>query len=153
VILLGFRSTESRFATHQLQGDVVVRFDACRSTRFPLFATNNCRVCSAEQFLFTTWGRNATLRRNVDTRQLGLGKVIVERAKITLNGTDGQLSGDVRTVGHNSGTLELEAATPNEAGVVIELLPGVDVGVLRVRSGRNDFQPRVVSPFLTAFGQ
>jgi len=59
---------------------------ACRSTRFPLFATNNCRFAQRQVSLHD-WGRNATLVATLDTRQLGLGKVIVERAKITLNGT------------------------------------------------------------------
>jgi translocation and assembly module TamB len=129
-----------------LQGDVVVRFDRLPLDALPAIRNQQLSGLLSGQVSLHDWGRNATLVATLDTSQLGLGKVIVERAKITLNGTDGQLSGDVRLSGHNSGTLELEAATPMSWGD--RLTPSVDVGV-RGTLRAKDFQLAVVSPFLS----
>ncbi len=128
-----------------LQGDLVIRFDRLPLDALPAIRNQQLSGLLSGQVSLRDWGQNATLVATLDTKQLGLGKVVVERAEITLNGGNGQLVGNVRLSGRNSGTLEANAATPMSWGD--RLTPSVDLGIRGTLKAKG-FQLAVVSPFL-----
>lgn len=139
-------SSTSLDAPSPLQGDLVARFDRLPLDALPSFRIRQLSGELTGNVTLRDWGRNATLVALLDTEQLELGQVVVERAKVSLNGADGQLVANVRLSGKNSGTLEADAATQMSWGD--RLVPSVDPGIhggLRAKG----FQLGVLSPFLS----
>ncbi len=123
-----------------LQGDLVVRFDRLPLEALPAIRNQQLSGLLSGQVSLRDWGRNAAIVATLDAKQLGLGKVVVERVNITLNGTDEQLLGNVRLSGQNSGTLEVDAAT--RMSWVIDLLHA-SISVFAVRSEQKTFSSQL----------
>lgn len=136
--------TASLDAPSPLRGNLAARFDAFPLEALPTILAQQFSGFVSGELALRNWGDDATLVATLEAAKLGLGNVVVEQASLAVDGSDGQLTAEVRLSGRKSGTLEANVTTNMSWGN--RFAPLIDPGLQGGLVARG-FQLAVLSQF------
>ena len=128
-----------------VQGDVFVRLRRFPLGALPPFRDRQMFGAATGNVDFRNWGLNASLVGKLEIERLQIGRVVIDRSLVAVNGVDGQLVASARLTGRSSGTLDANVTT--KMTWADRCLPIIDPHVTGGFRAKH-LQLGLVSPFL-----